>query len=240
MDDDEDGRSTPRSIAKLASMSADPTSFDPTSLAVGVAGVLAAVSIPLTAYVRRPSLVIAEDVGSVHSRVEGNGLPFIRLLVRNRRWRRTASGSRVLVDHYSPIGTGTSTTLGCPPLSWTSLFDQPAGATIFSSWGRPIDFGMLVPAYRDTFNRVLVDEGDDPETVIHKGGSWQLRIALDRIAIADQREYLAPRPNGYTIRLTVGADDGAGRTLDVDVNWNGDAPSAAAALDSVQLAVRPL
>jgi hypothetical protein len=44
--------------------------------------------------------------------------------------------------------------------------------------------------------------------------------------------------NGYIVRLVVGADDGPARRFDVDVNWAGDAPDGAAALQSIQLEVR--
>jgi hypothetical protein len=45
---------------------------------------------------------------------------------------------------------------------------------------------------------------------------------LAELDINDDRDKLPPIENGYTIRLIVGADDGAGRAFEVDISWDGD------------------
>jgi len=46
------------------------------------------------------------------------------------------------------------------------------------------------------------------------------------------------RSGDFRQTLLVGADDGAARAYDVDINWNGQATNPAVALNSVQIAVR--
>src|SRR5439155_12873556 len=76
---------------------------------VGVAlgtTLLALATVVLAYGVRRPSLELhAEDV-RVHSRIErsvpfGDQIPFLRLLVTNAPRKRSAKGTRVLLDGYS-------------------------------------------------------------------------------------------------------------------------------------------
>ena len=63
------------------------------------------------------------------------------------------------------------------------------------------------------------------------GGQWQLRLGLGGgLVIADYREYLPP--GEWIIRLTVGADDGAARTYDVHISWDGSESDPGAALDN--------
>jgi hypothetical protein len=53
--------------------------------------------------------------------------------------------------------------------------------------------------------------------------SWYLRLTLAfDLDINDDRDKLPPVEGGYVVRLLVGADDGAARVFDVDINWNGD------------------
>src|SRR5438094_10675366 len=70
--------------------------------AVAAAGaVVAAVAVPLTSYARRPSLSLHADEDGIHSRFEGNGLPYVRLVAKNKRRRRAAERTRALLSHYA-------------------------------------------------------------------------------------------------------------------------------------------
>jgi len=40
--------------------------------------------------------------------------------------------------------------------------------------------------------------------------------------INDNRDKLPPVNDGYVVRLVVGADDGAARTFEVEIDWDGD------------------
>lgn len=214
---------------------ANPTWMDILSSLAGAIGVVIAAAIPVTAYLRRPKVTLVEDRGNVHSRVEGAGHPFVRLLVRNGRGRRSANETKVLLDHYQPRG-GDVVTLGCPMLAWTSHFED-LGPTIFSSWERPIDLGELVQMQAAQNHRT-------GHTNYHgtTGGTWHLNLALgtstNRLILADDRHILPPQPNGYTFRVTAGASDSAGRTYLIDVNWDGGAATAESALQSIQMAIR--
>lgn len=206
---------------------------------VAAAGaVMAALAIPLTAYARRPRLDLEEDRERVQTQIEGNGLPWIRMFVSNRPRRRAATGTRAIVTQYLEHGTVRPIGLGSPELGWPSAGATPDGITIFAGGSRPVSLGDLLPlegkAPDLTLSAMLT-----PEEIIASGGEWHLHLGFNEgFYILNQREYLPPRPNGYAVRVTVGATDGAARTYDVDVNWNGKAASAKAALNSVQVAIR--
>lgn len=52
---------------------------------------------------------------------------------------------------------------------------------------------------------------------------WYLRLALAfGLDINDNRDKLPPVEGGYAVRLLVGADDGAARAFEVDIDWDGD------------------
>ena len=181
-------------------------------LIVAIAGVGAALSIPLTAFVRRPSVELLKDQNGDHSRVEttmlidhiGDERPYLRIMVRNKRWRRSATEARVVVDRVRSRG-GVEFTLGCPELAWTSHFEDTR-PTIFSNWHRPLDFGQLI----------------NPS-----GNAWQLQLTLAKgMTTGDHRETLEACDDGYCVTLTTGAADSRGRTYEVDVNWNPHAKSA--------------
>lgn len=208
-----------------------------TSLAA-IGAFLTAAAIPLTAFYRRPSLTLHEDDQRVHSLVEGDGLPYLRLVVKNRRGRRAARAARVFVVHYREQGPADSvTTMGSPDLGWTSLFN--AHGVVLPGGERPIDFGVLFPAYRNNYGQVVSNYPDeDPAMIVSKGREWQFKLSLaNGLALANQREYLAPKPNGYVVRLDLGAEEGPARSYDVYVNWNGTAKDEQAALTSVQVQV---
>jgi hypothetical protein len=198
---------------------------------------IGAIVAALVAFYRRPSLSLHKDREKM-SRVEGNGFPYIRLLVRNKGWRRIARGTRVFVARHQKQGASASdVTMGSPALAWTGVpVEQGNGADVFAGSERPIDFGYLIAAHRDRDGRVLIDD-PDPATIINNGGKWQFRLALHNLCLVDQREFLAPTPEGYSVRLELGADDGKARKYDVHVNWGDSAEDAEAALESVQLYV---
>lgn len=59
----------------------------------------------------------------------------------------------------------------------------------------------------------------DPDTTY----AWYLRLYLaGELDILNDRDKLPPVANGYVLRLLVGADDGAARTFEVDINWDDD------------------
>jgi hypothetical protein len=208
--------------------------------AVAAAGaVLAVIAIPLTAYARRPRLSIAEDKERVQNKVEGDGLPYLRLLVRNTRGRRTAKETRVLVDRYQENRGGASAvTMGSPELAWPSTGAAVDGVVVFANGKRPVSLGYLIPAYRDQYDEMLLAPDEDRAAAIFKGARWHLRLHLaHNLFLVDEREYLKPVDGGYTVRLVIGAEDGAARSFDVHVNWEGDARDAQVALESVQIEV---
>lgn len=51
--------------------------------------------------------------------------------------------------------------------------------------------------------------------------AWYLKLTIG-LDIKDDRDKLPPVDDGYMIRLVVGADDGAARTFNVHIDWNGD------------------
>jgi hypothetical protein len=207
------------------------------AIAAGLA-VIAAVAIPLTSFARRPKLSLAEDEPRVHTRIEGNGLPWLRLIVRNRKRRRAAHGTRVLLDHYRKNEPGADmVTMGSPALGWTSVFGSEA-AIVFAGGQRTVDLGVLVPGWRGE-SRFVAADPQKASGATDDDLHWELRLhPAQQFEVLDQRDVLQPTTNGYTVRLVVGADDGAARTYDVDVNWLAKAKDAAEALDSIQVEVR--
>jgi hypothetical protein len=129
--------------------------------------------------------------------------------------------------------------MGSPELGWTSVFGANSRVDIFAGGERSLDFGYLVAAPRDTFGRVLSDpDAGEPAKIISNGGEWKFRFALaHNLYIADQREYLAPTPGGYSVRLEIGADDGKSRSYNIDLSWDGKARDANAALASMRVEI---
>jgi hypothetical protein len=197
--------------------------------AAAIAG-LAAVLVPLTAFLRRPRLALQVDEDGIQSRVE-EGTPYIRLLVSNPRWVRAAHGTRVLVEYYrarSPRGE--IVTLGHPQLGWTSVPPERHESTvIFAGASRAVDFGTLL---RGPLSGLFFDSSqkDPPEP-------WDLMLPISGLAPADERHILSGEKDGYVVRLLVGDDDGRARRYDVEVAWDARAVSPEAALDSVRMVV---
>jgi hypothetical protein len=175
----------------------DSTAVAWTTALAAVGAFLTAAAIPITAFYRRPSLTLHEDEHRLHSRVECNGLPYIRLIVRNRRGRRTARNARGFVAQYAQNGVaGSDTTMGSPDLGWTASSTRRA---------------------------LFCLEASDQST------SARLNLGT---------AYLRAHPNGYRIKLELGAEDGPARSYDVHVNWDGTAQDERAALASVEVEVR--
>jgi hypothetical protein len=203
-------------------------------------------------FLRRPKLTIEEDAEHVHSHLErsqAGELPHVRLLVANSKWRRAASGTRVLVEGYTEQGAGgIATALGHPSLGWPSGGPgEEAALTVFPDARRPITLGYFIRAPRDAKGKlrrpreINTDTGQEVRYLPHfatdddyarvagpraapMNGAWFLRLALAfELDIFDDRDKLAPVKSGYAIRLLVGADDGAARPFEVHINWESDA-----------------
>lgn len=230
------------------------------SIVAAGGAVIAAIFVPITTFYRRPSLSLDEDAAHTLSRVEGEGFPYVRLVVRNKGWRRKARRTQVLVARHQEQRAGSPVvTMGSPALHWTSVFGEDDVIDLFAGSERPIDFGWLLPVGHtsgeldarsldaDTLPKPRLGGQELPALVFPNpkaanfragGDRWFLRFALARgLEIKDQREYLPPTLDGYVVRLEVGADDGKARKYDVYVNWDGSASDAESALKSVQLEV---
>jgi hypothetical protein len=186
-------------------------------LAVGVAALVA-----FMPYARRPKLRIEEERDRANSRVESSrglgGLPHVRLLVSNASRRRAAQGARVLVEGYAEVADHEAkfVTFGHTSLEWPTASDIEGGAvTVFAGGARPITLGYFMRAWRDQDGLRHVDEHDE------KADAWYLKMTIG-FDINDDRDKLPPVENGYSIKLLVGADDGAARRFKVYINWNGD------------------
>jgi hypothetical protein len=206
---------------------ADPSWVDTAQVVAAVFAVLAAIAIPATAYLRRPSVRLTEKGAARHSRVEGNDVALLRLVVENPRRRRAARGTRVIVEGYrrSDQRDDELVSLANPSLGWPSAIEGTAGAvTVFSGTGRPIGLGRFARARRYPDGRLVkAHDGsiagyaaNDPE-----GASWHLVLDLHNLSLTDDRDKLPP--GEWVIRLLVGADDGDARAYDVHVAWSGDA-----------------
>ena len=58
----------------------------------------------------RPSPALAVDSDKRYGRVEGKGIPYVRLIAGNEKGRRASRGTQVMVDGYIPFtGGGTAT-----------------------------------------------------------------------------------------------------------------------------------
>jgi hypothetical protein len=228
-------------------MTSQPSWPDYAQIATAVGALLAVVLVALMPFVRRPRLTIVEDESGIHTQLEGPGsvIPWIRLIVRNARLRRAATNARVLVEGYREVGgSGKPVTLGSPEAGWPSTaIPVGGGPVIFSGGERPVDFAALTRVNRDEAGN-FVGAGNYVASDKRPSVTWNLELRLAMHAYdpptltSNYREFLPAKPNGWTVRLLVGEDDGAARAYEVDVNWHGQAPDPAAALNSVQVAVR--
>jgi hypothetical protein len=204
-----------------------------------VAAIVIAVLVAWLPFARRPRLSVAEDPLRIHSRVEDTSvgaLPHVRLLVSNAERRRAAQGTRVLVEWYQPRG-GDPVSLSHPSLGWPSApeAEVTSSVVVFAGGQRPVSLGRLIRVAADDEGRIwrpetwTKDVGSPPGPrkfphVAHDSGllasAWYLYLA--ELDVNDDRDKLKPVEGGYTIRLLVGADDGAARSFEVDIAWDGD------------------
>ncbi|HSS74341.1 MAG TPA: hypothetical protein VLK53_12325 [Gaiellaceae bacterium] len=237
---------------------------DVATVTTATAGLVVAGLVAFMPYLRRPRLSLAEDADKTHSRVEETpvgSMPYLRILAGNGKRRRAAQGTRVMVEGYRPLsedGEG-MTTLGHPSLAWPSApeADETAAITVFAGGYRPLGLGRLVrvrladngemmrPGVGLPDGRVVPGpphyETDSGELFAVGWYLW-LDLAFGQ-DLSDDRDKLPPREGGYLIRLLIGADDGAARTYDVHVGWDGNPDLSAdevlaSALDHIAVMVR--
>jgi hypothetical protein len=203
---------------------------------------------------RRPKLSLKEDPDRIHSRVEADGVGYVRLLVANAPRKRTAPATRVQVVGYREQRQGATamTSLTHPLLGWPSAPEavEDGAMDIFAGGERAIGLGRLIRAHRGQDRRLVrvvgsMSDGRQVAIVRHspedRSATWFLALDLAfGLDIIDDRDKLEVRPDGYTITLLVGADDGDAQRFEVDVNWNPHALDSDQALASLldHLAVR--
>jgi hypothetical protein len=229
-------------------------------LAISVLALLVSIGALALPYVRRPKLSLQEDTDHTHSRVEGDGLPYLRLLVRNAKGKRSAKHARVVLDGYRRAkSTGPLIRLGSPFLGWPSIFGQDSDSyvsVVFSDAARPVGLGRFgrvrvnpddglrerKERYRQDFGAASIVTTSGPAPVRHfpdaPDARWHLHLELaDAAEITDERDWL--EPGSWTVRLIAGAEDGDAHAYEVEVTWSGDEPNAeavlAAALDNLQV-----
>lgn len=191
------------------------------------AGLLVAGLVAFMPYARRPRLSIEEDQDRSNSRVEASqmgGLPHLRLLVSNAKRRRAAQGTRVIVEGYTVQGShqAAPTTLGHPSLEWPSTREDETltgAVTVFAGAKRPITLGYFVRARRDAEGALhyVRERNYRPG----EADAWYLKLTIG-LDINDDRDKLPPVDDGYFIHLLVGAEDGAARTFNVHIDWDGN------------------
>jgi hypothetical protein len=191
-------------------------------LTISIVALLVSFGAAALPFWRRPSLSLSNDRERTHSRVEGDEIPYLRLLVHNAKRKRSAMHARVVLDGYRHTDSdATLTRVGSPFLSWPSTFGQDSDSyvsVIFSDASRPVGLGRFVQI----------------------GTTWHFFLELaGNLELTDNRDWLPP--GAWTVRLIVGADDGDAHAYEVDLAWAGNErdPRAVlnAALDSLQ--VRP-
>jgi hypothetical protein len=217
--------------------------IDVAQVGTAAIGILIAALVAFMPYARRPRLSLEEDEDRVQSRVEETpvgSLPHVRLLVANKRWRRAAQGTRVFLEWYAPQN-GERVSLAYPWLGWPSAPEAATGSVVvFARGRRPVSLGKFIRVGADTDGTLwrpetyslTVGPPGGPRTFPHiepmsgfVATHWYLYLA--ELDVNDDRDKLPPVENGYTIRLLVGADDGAARSYEVDISWDGDPKQSA-------------
>jgi hypothetical protein len=226
---------------ELGSGTVTPVWVHALTVVAAVLAAVAAVAVPLTTHLRRPRLSIVEDADRIHTRLEGpQGQRSVDQAPRRqpaapprgpRRPRARRALSRVPAGGYSGDDG--------EPRARLAEHGGPGGRRRRRLRRGPPTRGLWRPrAAHPRPSRLRATAGRGQESL------WELSLSLAMHAqgrfISNFREILPAKPNGYTVRLLIGADDGAARRFDVDVNWNEQAPDAKAALASVALAVRAL
>lgn len=193
----------------------------------------------------QPDLDLRVDEEGIESRLEGNK-PWIRLLVANRRGRRIARHTRVIVQSVRKTDYADSpVSLAGPELGWPSTaVPEGGGAVIFGGTTKPVDFGTLGIGPTD----VDLNGPSPPVTALMQDNvnlisegthQWWFRftLAMNGQGVVIARQFLPPLSGGYTARLVVGADEGRAHTFDVRFTWVGNASSAEQALGSLLITV---
>jgi hypothetical protein len=92
---------------------------------------------------------------------------------------------------------------------------------VFAGGQRPVSLGTLIRV------RIAVAEperlerrAEFPHFPDEGAVGWYLFLA--ELNVNDDRDKLKPVKDGYTIRLLVGATDGAARSFEVDIAWDGN------------------
>jgi hypothetical protein len=230
------------------------TWVDVAQIVAAVAGLGVAGLVAFMPYARRPRLSVTEDAERVQSRVEQiraeqvdiGDIPHVRLLVGNKRGRRAAQATRVLVEWYQPRG-GRKESLAHPSLAWPSTTEAEAtgSVVVFAGGHRPVSLARLIRVRLDDDGNISRPERwvttpgglglsrfpQGPNTLVltplsfphfpdGEAEGWYLFLA--ELDVNDDRDKLPPVEGGYTIRLLVGADDGAARAFEVDISWDGN------------------
>ena len=222
-------------------------------LAISIIAILLSIGAVALPYWRRPNLSLREDAERTHSQVEGDGAPYVRLVVRNAKGKRSAKNARVVLDGYRRAGsTDRLTRLGSPFLGWPSVFGQDSDSyvsVVFSDAARPVglgrfrrvrvnpDDGLLEreERYRLDLGAASVVTTSGPAPVRHfpdaPDARWHLHLELaDAAEITDERDWLSP--GEWTVRLIVGADDGDAHAYDIELGWDGREGDATTVLET--------
>jgi hypothetical protein len=196
---------------------------------------------------RRPKLSLAEDADRIQSRVEGDGIAYIRLLACNAKGKRVAKGTRVVLEGYRRREERSLTSLASPLMTWPSAAletEQAPTVVILPGGKRPVSFGRLVRTPMDSRGRPLrvpiKESGGANFAIKHEpqnpSAAWMLMLDMG-LTLADSREWLPP--DAWIVQLTIGSDESDAQTFDVHVAWDGEAPDAEAArvslLDRLQV-----
>jgi hypothetical protein len=165
-------------------------------------------------------------------------LPHIRLLVANASRRRAARETRVFLEWYEARNGARRCSLAHPALGWPSAPEAGASGSVvvFAGGRRPVSLGKFIRVGADPQDGTLwrpetysleVGPLHGPRSFPHieptsgfVATAWYLYLA--ELDVHDDRDKLPPVDGGYAIRLLVGADDGAARSYEVDINWDGD------------------
>lgn len=201
---------------------------DPWAIDLGL--VLAIIALVLTLatsvapFLRRPRVLLAAD-NEGHSRVEGNGVPHLRLPISNGRWLRSARRVRVVLDAYKMVGSRDLTRLASPFLAWPSVFGQDGDSyveVIFPGAERPVGLGQFFRIRRDAEGRVWREAGHIATYApSDQEAAWCMHLELaGGFSITDDRDWLSP--GAWSIRLIVGAEDGEARIYEIGLSWGGD------------------
>jgi hypothetical protein len=200
---------------------------------VAVAAVFIAALVPLSAYIRRPKITLAEDVRGDYSEVVNGVEPRVRLLVKNAKRRRAAYQTRVEVTGYREQGDARWTWIGNRPLNWVGSATDVAVA-VYAGMTRPVELGGLLRELPDGWKP---KEGGRPATSpparFEEVKVWRFHLSLYGTLAA-----IRLAPGAWVLQVVVGAEEGDAATYEIDVAWDGKANGPDLAFQSLQLAVR--